>query len=150
MWYIQCSVRWKRDRNIQCLDENDEMRKPLTNKLHSTSNVLSRTASKGDRSDILKSCYMFFRFQEVDIGGAALTITAEREEVIDFSKPYMSSGISAVMAKPDRKRSGPDYFLFLRPFRAAVWVLFVVCFIVVSKSWRRWDYNVLFSWKFGN
>ena len=23
-WYIQCNVRWKRDGNIQCLDENEE------------------------------------------------------------------------------------------------------------------------------
>lgn len=33
-------------------------------------------------------------FQKADLAVAALTITAEREKVIDFSKPFMSLGIS--------------------------------------------------------
>lgn len=33
-------------------------------------------------------------FQKADLAVAALTITAEREKVIDFSKPFMTLGIS--------------------------------------------------------
>jgi len=47
--------------------------------------------------------------QEADLAIAPLTITADREEVIDFSKPFLSLGISimikarstAVIAIPD-------------------------------------------------
>jgi len=47
--------------------------------------------------------------QEADLAIAPLTITADREEVIDFSKPFLSLGISimikarstAVIATPD-------------------------------------------------
>lgn len=33
-------------------------------------------------------------FQKADLAVAGLTITAEREKVIDFSKPFMTLGIS--------------------------------------------------------
>lgn len=35
-----------------------------------------------------------YRFQKADLAVAGLTITAEREKVIDFSKPFMTLGIS--------------------------------------------------------
>jgi len=35
--------------------------------------------------------------QEADLAIAALTITADREEVIDFSKPFLSLGISIMI-----------------------------------------------------
>lgn len=38
--------------------------------------------------------YFFYLFQKADLAVAGLTITAEREKVIDFSKPFMTLGIS--------------------------------------------------------
>lgn len=35
-----------------------------------------------------------FSLQKADLAVAGLTITAEREKVIDFSKPFMTLGIS--------------------------------------------------------
>ena len=35
-----------------------------------------------------------YPFQKADLAVAGLTITAEREKVIDFSKPFMTLGIS--------------------------------------------------------
>ena len=35
--------------------------------------------------------------QEADLGIAPLTINADRENVIDFSKPFMSLGISIMI-----------------------------------------------------
>lgn len=37
---------------------------------------------------------MLLSFQKADLAVAGLTITAEREKVIDFSKPFMTLGIS--------------------------------------------------------
>lgn len=39
-------------------------------------------------------CYSISMFQKADLAVAGLTITAEREKVIDFSKPFMTLGIS--------------------------------------------------------
>lgn len=38
--------------------------------------------------------YLLSVFQKADLAVAGLTITAEREKVIDFSKPFMTLGIS--------------------------------------------------------
>lgn len=40
------------------------------------------------------SVYVPSVFQKADLAVAGLTITAEREKVIDFSKPFMTLGIS--------------------------------------------------------
>ena len=43
---------------------------------------------------------------EIDIAVAGMTMTSEREEVIDFVAPYFDqSGISIVLRKPVRPRS---------------------------------------------
>ena len=40
------------------------------------------------------ACVCVCVFQKADLAVAGLTITAEREKVIDFSKPFMTLGIS--------------------------------------------------------
>jgi ABC-type amino acid transport substrate-binding protein len=44
-------------------------------------------------------------FQEADLAIAPLTITSTREQVIDFSKPFMSLGISIMITKPVKDSS---------------------------------------------
>lgn len=58
--------------------------------------------------------------READIAIAATTITSERERVIDFSKPFMSLGISIMIKKPVRQR--PSFFSFLNPLSKEIWV----------------------------
>lgn len=60
--------------------------------------------------------------READIAIAALTITADRERVIDFSKPFMSLGISIMIKKPMKQR--PGVFSFLNPLSKEIWVSF--------------------------
>ncbi len=43
---------------------------------------------------------------EADIAIAPLTITSVREEAIDFTKPFMSLGISIMIKKPQKKNPG--------------------------------------------
>lgn len=58
--------------------------------------------------------------READISIAAITITADRERVIDFSKPFMSLGISIMIKKPMKQR--PGVFNFLNPLSKEIWV----------------------------
>lgn len=58
--------------------------------------------------------------QDADIAIAPMTITSDRERVIDFSKPFMSLGISIMIKKPVRQKSG--VFSFLSPLSKEVWV----------------------------
>lgn len=43
---------------------------------------------------------------EVDLAIAPLTITSQRESVIDFSKPWMNLGISVLISKPAKSTPG--------------------------------------------
>lgn len=58
--------------------------------------------------------------QEADISIAPLTISASRERVIDFSKPFMSLGISIMIKKPAKEN--PGVFSFLNPLSQEIWV----------------------------
>lgn len=62
----------------------------------------------------------FRMFQEADIAIAPMTITSERERVIDFSKPFMSLGISIMIKKPVKQK--PGIFSFLSPLSTEIWV----------------------------
>uniref|UniRef100_A0A8C6TYD7 Glutamate receptor n=1 Tax=Neogobius melanostomus TaxID=47308 RepID=A0A8C6TYD7_9GOBI len=59
-----------------------------------------------------------------------LTITLVREEVIDFSKPFMSLGISIMIKKP--QKSKPGVFSFLDPLAYEIWMCIVFAYIGVS------------------
>lgn len=69
-------------------------------------------------------------FQRADIAVAPLTITLVREEVIDFSKPFMSLGISIMIKKP--QKSKPGVFSFLDPLAYEIWMCIVFAYIGVS------------------
>ncbi|XP_074761778.1 glutamate receptor 2 isoform X7 [Athene noctua] len=67
---------------------------------------------------------------KADIAIAPLTITLVREEVIDFSKPFMSLGISIMIKKP--QKSKPGVFSFLDPLAYEIWMCIVFAYIGVS------------------
>ncbi|KAK7922556.1 hypothetical protein WMY93_009458 [Mugilogobius chulae] len=53
-------------------------------------------------------------YGKADVAVAPLTITLVREEVIDFSKPFMSLGISIMIKKPTKSKPGVVLFLVSR------------------------------------
>ncbi|KAL6100270.1 grik5 [Pungitius sinensis] len=68
--------------------------------------------------------------RKADLAVAGFTITSEREKVIDFSKPFMTLGISILYrVNPGRK---PGYFSFLDPFSPAVWLFMLLAYLAVS------------------
>jgi len=49
---------------------------------------------------------------------ADLTITSERERVVDFSTPFMNLGISIMIHKPEKQK--PSVFSFSEPLSSEV------------------------------
>ncbi|XP_072304425.1 glutamate receptor ionotropic, kainate 5-like [Eucyclogobius newberryi] len=68
--------------------------------------------------------------RKADLAVAGFTITSEREKVIDFSKPFMSLGIS-ILYRVHMGRK-PGYFSFLDPFSPAVWLFMLLAYLAVS------------------
>ena len=67
---------------------------------------------------------------EIDIAVAGMTMTSEREEVIDFVAPYFDqSGISIIIRKPVRPRS---LFKFMEVLRVEVWLAILAALIVTA------------------
>ncbi|XP_064637825.1 glutamate receptor ionotropic, kainate 2-like isoform X1 [Lineus longissimus] len=86
-----------------------------------------------------------------DMAVASLTINVQREQAVDFSKPFMNLGISILMKKPETE---PSFFQFTEPLSVVVWVLVFVAFFVVSvvlfildKICPAQDVNVRFDMK---
>ncbi|XP_033949891.1 glutamate receptor ionotropic, kainate 5-like [Pseudochaenichthys georgianus] len=68
--------------------------------------------------------------RKADVAVAGFTITSEREKVIDFSKPFMTLGIS-ILYRVHLGRK-PGYFSFLDPFSPAVWLFMLLAYLAVS------------------
>ncbi|XP_015781324.2 glutamate receptor 1-like isoform X3 [Tetranychus urticae] len=68
--------------------------------------------------------------QEADIAIAPLTITADRERVIDFTKPFQSLGISIMIKKP--VTNNPSIFSFMNPLSSGIWMCIILSYFGVS------------------
>ncbi|KAJ1289770.1 hypothetical protein BS78_02G189800 [Paspalum vaginatum] len=64
---------------------------------------------------------------EFDAAVADITITANRSQHVDFTLPYMSSGISMVVPMRDQRSSRA--WVFLRPLRYDLWLVSFAFFI---------------------
>ncbi|KAL5960897.1 Glutamate receptor ionotropic kainate 2 [Taenia solium] len=72
------------------------------------------------------------QFRKADLAVAMLTISYERERVIDFTTPFMNLGISIIFKKPEEKE--PDLLSFLRPLSPAVWGYVLIAYVGVSMA----------------
>lgn len=68
--------------------------------------------------------------KRADLAVASLTITYDRERVIDFTKPFMNLGISIIFKKPEKK--DPYLFSFLSPLSFQIWLYVLVAYLGVS------------------
>uniref|UniRef100_A0A3B5L904 Glutamate receptor n=1 Tax=Xiphophorus couchianus TaxID=32473 RepID=A0A3B5L904_9TELE len=69
-------------------------------------------------------------YGKADMAVAPLTITLVREQDIDFTKPFMSLGISIMIKKPTKSK--PGVFSFLDPLAYEIWMCIVFAYIGVS------------------
>ncbi|XP_064595457.1 ionotropic receptor 25a-like [Liolophura sinensis] len=65
--------------------------------------------------------------QEVAMAIGPFSITALRDTVIDYTKPYMDDSIGILTRKPQR---GANLFQMMRPFSTNVWVCIVVVILL--------------------
>jgi len=69
-------------------------------------------------------------FQKVDFSAAPLTITSERLEYIDFSKPFMQFSMDITSQKP--KTGDVDILAFMMPYSTPVWLMTLACLAFVT------------------
>lgn len=79
---------------------------------------------------LLAKGFVSLLLQKADMAVAPLTITLVREQVIDFTKPFMSLGISIMIKKPTKSK--PGVFSFLDPLAYEIWMCIVFAYIGVS------------------
>lgn len=68
--------------------------------------------------------------KKADLAVAALTINFQREQVIDFTKPFLNLGISILYKRPQKKT--PNLFSFLSPLSIEIWLYIIGAYLVVS------------------
>ncbi|RVE50832.1 hypothetical protein evm_004581 [Chilo suppressalis] len=67
---------------------------------------------------------------KADLAICDLTINSERNNIVDFSTPFMTLGISMLFREPDPEP--PDMFSFLLPLDLDVWLYLATTYIIVS------------------
>ncbi|XP_078736606.1 glutamate receptor ionotropic, kainate 2-like [Lampetra fluviatilis] len=67
---------------------------------------------------------------KADLAVAPLTINYMREKVIDFSKPFMTLGISILYRK--QNGTNPSIFSFLIPLSPDIWMYILLAYLAVS------------------
>ncbi|XP_018784602.1 PREDICTED: glutamate receptor ionotropic, kainate 2 isoform X2 [Bactrocera latifrons] len=67
-----------------------------------------------------------------DLAITDLTITAARQQVVDFSIPFMNLGIAIIHVEPQKDTQA--FFTFMDPFSQGVWWLLGLSFLFVSFS----------------
>lgn len=68
--------------------------------------------------------------QRADLVLADLTITHEREQVMDFTMPYMDFGVTILYRRPP-KQEPPSMFIFLDPFTLDVWLCIISAYLLI-------------------
>ncbi|KAL8564050.1 hypothetical protein ACOMHN_016339 [Nucella lapillus] len=68
--------------------------------------------------------------RRADIGLGGMTITYDRENYVDFTKPFLTLGITILYRKPTP--TPPKLFSFLNPLSIEVWVYMIAAYLCVS------------------
>ncbi|KAM4843527.1 glutamate receptor ionotropic, NMDA 2C isoform 2-T2 [Thomomys bottae] len=77
-------------------------------------------------------------YKRADMAIGSLTINEERSEIVDFSVPFVETGISVMVARSNGTVSPSA---FLEPYSPAVWVMmFVMCLTVVAVTVFMFEY----------
>ncbi|XP_045693054.1 glutamate receptor ionotropic, NMDA 2C isoform X3 [Phyllostomus hastatus] len=77
-------------------------------------------------------------YKRADMAIGSLTINEERSETVDFSVPFVETGISVMVARSNGTVSPSA---FLEPYSPSVWVMmFVMCLTVVAVTVFTFEY----------
>ena len=83
-----------------------------------------------DPKQLSASIRSFTTEQKADLAVAALTISFQREQAVDFTKPFLNLGISILYKRPQKKT--PNLFSFLSPLSIDIWLYMIAAYLVVS------------------
>jgi len=67
---------------------------------------------------------------DADIAVADLTINSNRELAVDFTYPFMTTGISILYKRPLTRET--SLWSFLSPFSTVVWIYLLAAFVGIS------------------
>ena len=70
-----------------------------------------------------------------------MTISSDRQEVIDFTQPYMTFGLAFIIRVKD---VSANYFRFLLPFDKSLWI--ALCVLIMVMSLLVWVCSVVSPW----
>ncbi len=88
--------------------------------------------------------FLFF-FQTADVAAAPITVTAPRKAAVDFTYPFMASGIQALVLRTNYITHHPFRVVF--PFTIEVWTLSIfIFFLVALMLWAANQYDP-YEWK---
>ena len=96
---------------------------------------------------------MYFSFSSLkraDIAVAALTITEEREKVVDFAVPFMYFTEDMLLKKTSFNNGSIDFLKFLNPFHSDVWFVTLATLVVISVSTFVINYFSPYGYKGAN
>lgn len=83
--------------------------------------------------------------KKADIAAGPLTVTADRAQAIDFTYPFMSSGITVMMKHPNYVQHNP--FRIMYPFGVEVWFINLVIFVIISAMLYFFNYFDPYEWR---
>ncbi|KAK9392088.1 putative glutamate receptor [Crotalus adamanteus] len=95
--------------------------------------------------------------KEADLAVAPLTITSVREDVVDFTQPFLHTGIGILLQK-EAALEGASLFHFLSPFTKETWAGILLAYLLSSlclflagrMSPSEWDENQENNFTFPN
>ena len=73
---------------------------------------------------------MYFSLQTADVAAGPITVTAPRQTAVDFTYPFMASGIQALVLNTQYVSHDP--FRAIYPFTIEVWFLSIFIFVLVA------------------
>ncbi|XP_069132310.1 glutamate receptor ionotropic, kainate 2-like isoform X2 [Argopecten irradians] len=111
-----------------CIDLLDK----IAERLHFNYSINSTTSYGGCKNGFKECSGMVLELVErrADLAVAGMTITWDREQVIDFTKPFLNLGITILYKKPEPEP--PKLFSFLDPLSIDVWVYMCAGYLCVS------------------
>jgi len=79
--------------------------------------------------------------EAADMSIAPMTISSDRQTVLDFTQPYMTFGLAFMMRVQEVK---VNYFRFLLPFSKSLWI--AICMLVMVMGFFVWICSLFSPW----
>lgn len=91
--------------------------------------------------EITVVCWFPFALQNADMSIAPMTISSDRQTVLDFTQPYMTFGLAFMMRVQE---VNVNYFRFLLPFSGSLWI--TICVLVMVMGFLVWICSLFSPW----